>query len=259
MENINMVDLAFIVDTTGSMGSLISAAQLQMVALLTELSQAAQVHLQLGIVEYRDHPPQDQMVYKVHEFTADLKRAQQTIRSLSANGGGDSPEAVLDGIVAACHDLAWRPHARRLAVLVGDAPPHGVGTPGDAFARGCPCGETLESVTRLAEATRVNIYALGLAKEVAASFSTISMLTGGKFYASNNADKAIEHLAGLLKAEFGKLELDRSILNAYLEQQELSMEELATRVGSSRHEVSAAFLRLLSRDLIKAPATQFAD
>src|SRR5215469_15234430 len=97
---INAVDLAFVVDTTGSMGRLIAAAQNQMVSMLRELAQAADINLWLGVVEYRDHPPQDKMVYKVHTFTGDLQKAQKTIMSLAADGGGDAPEAVLDGIVA---------------------------------------------------------------------------------------------------------------------------------------------------------------
>lgn len=83
---INAVDLAFVVDTTGSMGGLIAAAQNQMVTMLRELTQAADVNLWLGVVEYRDHPPQDNMVYKVHAFTDDLQKAQKTIMSLKANG-----------------------------------------------------------------------------------------------------------------------------------------------------------------------------
>ena len=97
---INAVDLAFVVDTTGSMGNLIATAQQQMVAMLRELTQAADINLWLGVVEYRDHPPQDTMVYKVHAFTDNLAVAQKTIMRLKANGGGDAPEAVLEGRVA---------------------------------------------------------------------------------------------------------------------------------------------------------------
>src|ERR1051326_2055048 len=130
---INAVDLAFIVDTTGSMGHLIGVARRQMIAMMQDLTQAASINLRLGIVEYRDHPPQDQMVYQVHAFTPNMAKAQQTIEQLKAEGGGDTPEAVLDGVVAACRELQWRKSARRLAVLVGDAPPHGVGAQGDSF------------------------------------------------------------------------------------------------------------------------------
>ena len=252
---INAVDLAFVVDTTGSMGGLIAAAQNQMVGMLLELTQAADVNLWLGVVEYRDHPPQDTMVYKVHAFTDNLQKAQKTIMSLKANGGGDAPEAVLDGIVAACNELAWWQHSRRLMVLVGDAPPHGVGTHGDAFSQGCPCGETIASVTRLAEERRVTIHSLGLTPAVKESFSEISYLTGGQFFSAQQAEKAIEHIATLLKMEFADLDLDRRVLALRRDEPELAVEEMAERLATSRHAVSTSLVRLLSRDLIEVPTT----
>jgi len=251
---INAVDLAFVVDTPGSMGGLIAAAQNQMIAMLEALARAANITLWLGVVEYRDHPPQDTMLYEIYPLTEDLQRVQKAIRGLQATGGGDAPQAVLDGVAAACRELAWWKHARRLMVLVGDAPPHGVGMPGDAFRDGCPCGETIESVTRLAEEKRITIHALGLADAVTTSFSTISSMTGGKFFSSKQTDKAVEAIATLLKAEFDDLECDRNVLAAWRENPEITTEELAEQMQRTRHVVSASLVRLLSRDLIEVPA-----
>lgn len=251
---INAVDLAFVVDTTGSMGGLIAAAQRQMVDMLQELAQAADINLWLGVVEYRDHPPQDTMVYQVHAFTDDLQKAQKTIMKLNARGGGDGPEAVLDGIVAGCDELSWWKHSRRLMVLVGDAPPHGVGASGDAFSQGCPCGETIASITRRAEEKRITIHALGLTPAAHDSFSEISSLTGGKFFSAQQANKAIEHIATLLKMEFSDLDVDRRVLALRRAAPEMSVEEMAKRLELARHAVSISLVRLLSRDLIEVPA-----
>lgn len=251
---INAVDLAFIVDTTGSMGGLIAAAQGQMVSMLREVTQAAAINLWLGVVEYRDHPPQDTMVSRVHAFTEDLQKAQQTILRLEAHGGGDGPEAVLDGIVAGCGDLGWWQHSRRLMVLVGDAPPHGVGAPGDAFRQGCPCGETIASVTRLAEEQRVTIHSLSLTSAANDAFSEISYLTGGRFFSAQEAEKAIEHIATLLKAEFADLDVDRRVLALRRDSPDMPIEKLAEQLDLSRHAVATSLVRLLSRDLIDMPA-----
>lgn len=250
---INAVDLAFVVDTTGSMGRLIAAAREQMITMLSELIQAADINLWLGVVEYRDHPPQDKMVYQVHGFTEDLQSAQKTIKGLKADGGGDAPEAVLDGIVAACRELGWWKHSRRLMVLVGDSPPHGMGAHGDAFSQGCPCGETIASATRLAEEKRIIIHSLGLTHAVNKSFSEISYLTGGQFFSAQQANKAIEHIAALLKMEFAALDVDRRVLALRREVPEMAVEEMAARLEISRHAVSTSLVRLLSRDLIEAP------
>lgn len=251
---INAVDLAFVVDTTGSMGGLIAAAQEQMICMLDELTRAADVNLWLGVVEYRDHPPQDTLVSRVHAFTDDLQKAQQTIRKLEAHGGGDAPEAVLDGIVAACHELSWWQHARRLMVLVGDAPPHGVGMLGDTFARGCPCGETIASVTRQAEEKCITIHALGLTSAVNEAFREISSLTGGQFFSASKAQNAIDHIATLLKAEFADLNVDRRVLKLRRDVPDLTVEQLAEQLELSRHVVATSQVRLLSGDLIEVPA-----
>jgi Mg-chelatase subunit ChlD len=251
---INAVDLAFVVDTTGSMGGLIAAAQRQMVKMLQELTQAAQINLWLGVVEYRDHPPQDKLLTRVYDFTDDMEKAQKTIMGLSANGGGDAPEAVLDGIKDACKKLAWWKHSRRILVLVGDAPPHGLGKPDDTFKEGCPCGETIASVTRRAEEKHITVYALGLNAGVAESFSEISYLTGGKYFSVQQGEWAIEYLATILKMEFANLEVDRHVLDLQRENADLTIDEMATRLELSRHVVSTSLVRLLSRDLIEAPA-----
>jgi len=251
MSEVNALDLAFVVDTTSSMGGLIHAAQQQMIAMVRELSQAAQVDIQIGVVEYRDHPPQDKMVYRVHGFTGDLQHAQKTISELTVQGGGDGPEAVLDGVLGACRELSWRPHARRIAVLVGDAPPHGVGFSGDAFPSGCPCGETIESVTATAEESRVTLYALALTAYAGDSFERLSRNTGGEFFRSGQGSAAIERLKAILVSEFGNLDFDRRVLDERRAHLEMSLDDLAARLESSRPAVSSALSRLGARGLLQ--------
>ena len=64
-DTIDNLDLAFVVDTTGSMGGLIASAQRQMITMITALTRTAEVRMRLAVVEYRDHPPQDQMIYQM--------------------------------------------------------------------------------------------------------------------------------------------------------------------------------------------------
>ena len=254
MSDINALDLAFVVDTTGSMGSFIQAAQRQMVAMIDALAKGADVDLRLAVVEYRDHPPQDQMVFRTHAFSDNLKAVQKTINGLKPAGGGDGPESVLDGVLAACRGLTWRVHARRLAVLVGDSPPHGVGAAGDGFPKGCPCGETIDSVTAAAEDARVTLCALGLTAMVRDSFGRLSRSTGGDYFDAGQGTGAIERLQELLREEFGHLDFDRRLLGLRREQPGLTLDGLAERLGSSRPAVSAAVSRLGARGLLDIPA-----
>lgn len=142
-------DLAFVIDTTGSMGPFIQAAREHMVGLLKRLTgdAASPVDLHVGIVEYRDHPPQDtSFVTREYGFTGELAAVQKAIAKLSPAGGGDAPEAALDGLRSCALKLKWRPHSRRVAVLIGDAPPHG--WRGQAPHGTCACGAQPGGVER---------------------------------------------------------------------------------------------------------------
>jgi hypothetical protein len=61
---------------------------------------------------------------------------KEWLEGCSAEGGGDLPEAVADGLDEALK-LSWREVSTKIVVLISDAPPHGL-TPGDSFPNGCP-------------------------------------------------------------------------------------------------------------------------
>ena len=51
--------------------------------------------VRLALVEYRDHPPQEQtFVVRVNDFTASVKEMKKWLEQCAAVGGGDTPEAV---------------------------------------------------------------------------------------------------------------------------------------------------------------------
>jgi len=253
IDAINEVDAAFVIDTTGSMGPFIGAAKTHLVRLLDTLTHAADISLRVGIVEYRDHVPQDRVLTRVYSFTSDLATVQRRITDLTPDGGGDGAEAVLDGIVDACRKLEWRRHARRLCVLVGDAPPHGTGFHDDNFPRGCPCGESMESIAALCEETGITLYALGLTFHVKESFGKLASATGGAYHEAGNANRAIEQMGAVLKVEFGNLELDRRVYTASQEDENVPLETLAEQWGMPRAQVAASWVRLCSRGLLKEP------
>ena len=68
-------------------------------------------------------------------------RAVSFINSLSANGGGDYPEAMLDGLNDGA-DKTWRPETKKFMFLLADSPPHGkpkFHDKKDSYPEGCPC------------------------------------------------------------------------------------------------------------------------
>jgi len=120
-----VVDLAFCVDTTGSMSGLIEGAKAKIWSIVnTVASGNPRPTLRIGLVAYRDL--NDSYVTRVFDFTSNLETMYSQINSLQADGGGDEPEHVNRALHEAVHALSWTNNtgALKILYLVGDAPPH---------------------------------------------------------------------------------------------------------------------------------------
>ncbi|MBL8723914.1 MAG: FHA domain-containing protein [Planctomycetes bacterium] len=116
------LEIVFVCDSTGSMGATLQAAKDTMALMLGVLRRLVP-DARFGIVTYRDHGKSEEYVTRQLPLGSDVWRAVNFVNGIAANGGGDQPEAVRDGLDAAFAQ-AWRPGTRRVVVLVGDAPPH---------------------------------------------------------------------------------------------------------------------------------------
>jgi hypothetical protein len=118
----NPVDLAFVVDTTGSMGDHIAEVRNTLSEIVDKLSNTT-TDWQAAFVAYRDL--EDDYVSRVATaFTTDTASLQEGIASLEANGGGDFCEHVYAGLYQALTDLSWREGTDHHLILIGDAPAH---------------------------------------------------------------------------------------------------------------------------------------
>jgi uncharacterized protein YegL len=116
------IDVAFVLDTTGSMSEEITAVKATIQKVASALSNE-QTEVRIGLVEYKDRG--DVFVTKAYPFSADLNGFAQKVSQISAGGGGDTPEDMNAGLHAALTELQWSDKAvARLAFVVGDAPPH---------------------------------------------------------------------------------------------------------------------------------------
>jgi len=93
-------------------------------------------------------------------FTEDESVCLANLRTLSAQGGGDGPEAVAAALKATL-DMPWREDATKISVLIADAPPHGLGESGDGFPNGDPDGVDPLSVLDQMSARGITIYSVG--------------------------------------------------------------------------------------------------
>lgn len=117
------LDVAIVLDTTGSMGDEIERLRQTMQVIhfqVTHLQPA--VDVRFGMVLYKDRGDNERV--RVVPFTRDIAAFRGVLEDLRAGGGGDTPEDVQGGLEAALTQLDWRAAGVRLAFLIGDAAPH---------------------------------------------------------------------------------------------------------------------------------------
>lgn len=118
------VDLAFVVDATGSMADEIHYLQQELQDLIaTTTTRYPDINLRSAAVFYRDLS--DEYITRHTDLKTDPRELVQFINQQTAAGGGDFPEAVEDALAIAVDSLDWNSAARsKILFLVLDAPPH---------------------------------------------------------------------------------------------------------------------------------------
>ena len=120
----NKVEIAFIVDATGSMGDELEFLKDDLKDVIQRSEQSnSELDIFTGTVFYRDRD--DDYLVKSSGFTNNISSTLNFINQQSANGGGDFPEAVDSALDEALTELQWSLNSRtRIAFLLLDAPPH---------------------------------------------------------------------------------------------------------------------------------------
>ncbi|KAJ3218515.1 hypothetical protein HK099_005024, partial [Clydaea vesicula] len=202
--NFPQLDLVFIIDCTGSMQSYINKAKQSIRDVVAKIiqTQKKSLSLQLGLVAYRDHPPQDMsFVTKNFNFTDSVEIFENYLKTLSANGGGDGPEAVTPALYDSLN-LDWRTNATKIVIIIADAPPHGLGDAGDGFPNGDPSGHDPISLAHQMASKGIVIYsvscepAISRYKFAVDFFKSISKITGGIFVPLTSADSLPDVIVG---------------------------------------------------------------
>ncbi|CAF3792581.1 unnamed protein product [Rotaria sp. Silwood1] len=207
----SILDLVFVMDCTGSMGSYIASATNNIRSIVEEIVVSEKSDIRLALVEYRDHPPQDHtFVTRVHDFTAKVSEMKGWLQECQAIGGGDAPEAVADGLHAVLK-LSWRAESTKICILIADAPPHGLNPSGDGFPNGCPNGlDPVQIVREMAE-KHITLYSVGVEPPIMPYrdfFMSLAYTTGGQYVPMVNAKLLAKVIIGGVREE---ISLDRLI------------------------------------------------
>lgn len=120
----NNIELAFIVDATGSMSDELEFLKDDLKDVIQRVKQNnSALDIYTGTVFYRDID--DDYLVKHSNFTNQIDATLDFINEQSAGGGGDYPEAVHSALNEAINKLQWSFNSKtRIAFLLLDAPPH---------------------------------------------------------------------------------------------------------------------------------------
>ena len=183
-----IIDVVFVLDTTGSMSGLIETAKEKIWAIATTMTSAQQTpSIRIGLVGYRDRG--DAYVTRVIDLSDDLDSVYASLMDFQAQGGGDGPESVNKALYDAVHGVSWSqdPGAYQVVFLVGDAPPH------------MDYQDEVQYPEILAAAARkgivVNTIQCGDLPYTHQPWQTIASLGQGRFLQVEQAGSAVAHLS----------------------------------------------------------------
>lgn len=115
------VQVCFVLDTTGSMSSLIDTAKEKIWFIANEIVQSpSRPRVQFCLLGYRDRG--DAYITKHFDLSSDLDEIHQQLLAFRADGGGDVPEVVNQALLEALENTSWSASTDvlKLILLVGD-------------------------------------------------------------------------------------------------------------------------------------------
>jgi len=182
------LQLAFVVDTTGSMGDELEYLKNEFESIVSEINKSYPgVKKEYAFIAYRDDG--DEYVTRGLNFTSQVNVVQEFIARQTANGGGDYPEAVHEALEEAYSRLDWSTQvtSARMIFHIADAPAH-MNKMRNTFA----------AIEKLANAG-IKVFpvaASGVMDTAEAMMRATALLTGGKYiFLTDDSGVGLPHAA----------------------------------------------------------------
>jgi Ca-activated chloride channel family protein len=118
------VDILFVLDATSSMQPLIDGVRDGIVEFARKIEDRG-LDERIGVLVFRDElegEESEPLMFDGSAFTSDSNAFRQTVGTVSARGGGDTPESSYDALRLAASQ-PFREDAARVLLLITDAPP----------------------------------------------------------------------------------------------------------------------------------------
>ncbi|MCW2877517.1 MAG: hypothetical protein JWQ95_1617 [Sphaerisporangium sp.] len=169
-------DITFLIDTTGSMGGVISNVRTNANTILSNIA-SAQPDAQFAVAEYRDVSADATSFRVAQNLTANQTDVTNGLNSLVATGGGDIPEDGINGLFqVASGAVNFRPNSSRIVLLIGDAVSHDPSN-----------GHTLADAISALRAAGITVLAFDLGGlDVTGQATAITNATGGRLFSGVN-------------------------------------------------------------------------
>lgn len=214
------LDVLFLLDATGSMGDEIDRLKAQIDSVAARVAALdGTPDVRFGMTLYRDEG--DTFVTATRDFTTDVEAFRADLAAVVADGGGDYPEALEEGLAEALAAPAWRDPATtiQLVFLVADAPPQ----------LGRQLEQTYDASLREAIARGIKIFPVASSEsddQAEAVFRQLAQATGARFVflSYGAAGAATGDHTDIAATDYEELALDDLVVR-------LIAEELAALTG----------------------------
>jgi len=210
-----LLQVAFLFDTTGSMYPYFEQAKESILRIIKKVTEK-KVDVLFSYIPYKNHGDEEYFdgihPFYATDFVKEPKKIQVELDKIANGGGGDGLTALEDVLHYLNNQAIWQPRARKVVVLIGDMPPHGVL---DAI-KNCLYGYNYESeVKKLAE-KGVKVYSIFCCEEknflssrkqkVQSFFKWIAEITNGCYLSLAEIDDLVDLLIGICMKETGHLD-----------------------------------------------------
>lgn len=189
----NLIELMFVIDTTGSMRDELEFLQSEIDDVIDKLyEEIPTADIQLALLFYKDDT--DDYVTRYFDFSSDIEGQMLRLNAQSASGGGDFPEAVDVALSEAVSKQWSSQNSTKLIFHVLDAPPHTT-VEADMYRYSDAVKSAAEQGIRI-----IPIASSGIDKETEYLLRTSAIYTGGTYlYLTDDSGIGGEHIEATSK------------------------------------------------------------